>query len=53
MVHRLVGTNLQVVRGDRLNLVLRFTLRDDNIAEFEIVAEPARLELLEITVLSE
>jgi RNA polymerase sigma factor (sigma-70 family) len=37
--------------GGRLNRVLRFTLHDDKITEFEIVADPARLASLEIAVL--
>jgi RNA polymerase sigma-70 factor (ECF subfamily) len=37
--------------GGRLNRVLRFTVRGDKITEFEIVADPARLASLEITVL--
>ncbi len=39
--------------GGRLNRVLRFTLRDDKIIEFEIVADPTRLASLEIAVLPE
>jgi len=39
--------------GGRLNRVLRFTMRDGKIAEFEIVADPARLKLLEIAVISD
>jgi RNA polymerase sigma-70 factor (ECF subfamily) len=37
--------------GGRLNRVLRLTMRDGKIAEFEIVADPARPESLEIAVL--
>lgn len=37
--------------GGRLNRALRFTMRDEKISEFEIIADPARLELLEIAVL--
>jgi RNA polymerase sigma-70 factor (ECF subfamily) len=39
--------------GGRLNRVLRFTLRNDKITEFEIIADPARLASLEIAVLLE
>jgi len=37
--------------GGRLNRALRFTMHDGKITQFEIVADPARLELLEIAVL--
>ncbi len=37
--------------GGRLNRVLRFTLKDGKIAEFEIIADPAKLGRLEIGVL--
>jgi len=39
--------------GGRLNRVLRFTIHGGKITQFEIVADPARLELLEIAVLPE
>lgn len=39
--------------GGRLNRVLRFTLRDGKIAEFEVIADAARLEAMEIAVLAE
>ena len=40
-----------VVRGRRLELVLRFTLADDRITAFEVIAEPARLAGLALAVL--
>jgi len=37
--------------GGRLARVLRFTMKDGKIAQIEIFADPARLELLELAVL--